>query len=139
MRPKSALGSSFHLQPVTLSREALTHQSNVQDIRAELQSTASPQGILKLPVAGVSLREKPQFPREEAGLEPWSLLPLDNRIRAHPPAFGFAQRFYGTDLPFASLLAPRHGLLSCFAAFGALFFGIRVWGLLLAVPFLRML
>lgn len=35
---------------------------------------------------GVSLRKKPKFPREEADVEPWSLFPLDNRIRAHPAA-----------------------------------------------------
>lgn len=39
-------------------------QSNAQGIRAEPQSTASPQGILKLSVAGVSLRKKPKLPRE---------------------------------------------------------------------------
>lgn len=61
-------------------------QSNAQGIRAEPQSTASPQGILKLSVAGVSLRKKPKLPREGAGVEPWSGLPLDNRIKAHPPA-----------------------------------------------------
>lgn len=63
LRARSALGWSFHLHPVVLSREALTHQSNPQDVGAELQSSAPLKGILKLSVTGGFSWETARMPQ----------------------------------------------------------------------------
>lgn len=140
MKARSALGWSFHLHLVVLSREALTHQSNPQDVGAELQSSAPLKGILKLSGTGGFSWETAPMPQGRGWLRATVSAPFGWQKKGSSSSIlGLPGGFYGRALFSASLLAPRLGLLNCSATFGALLLGISVGGLLLAVSFRQML